>query len=117
MTTDMWSDPDLKPYMAITAHWIEQVQQKSGQKKLHLRADLIGFMHAPGSHTGERLAQVFYFIISRMRLTKKVMSYLINWVLLTFSFIDWLGDNRQCVQQYHHDACLRRSDKNSEPQF
>ncbi len=25
-TTDMWSDPDLKPYMAVTAHWLEQVK-------------------------------------------------------------------------------------------
>jgi hypothetical protein len=25
-TTDMWSDPDLKPYMAVTAHWLENVQ-------------------------------------------------------------------------------------------
>jgi len=80
MTTDMWSDPDLKPYMAITAHWLELVQLKGGQKKLNLRADLIGFMHVPGSHTGERLAQVFYFIINRMGLTKKVISSLIDWV-------------------------------------
>ncbi|KAH8992889.1 hypothetical protein EDB83DRAFT_2325242 [Lactarius deliciosus] len=43
-TTDMWSDPDLKPYMAVTAHWVEQVQTQGGQQKLTLRADLIGFV-------------------------------------------------------------------------
>ncbi len=68
-TTDVWSDPDRKPYMAVTAHWLEL---KGGQRKLTLRADLIGFMHIPGSHTGERLGQVFDFIIGRMRLAKKV---------------------------------------------
>jgi hypothetical protein len=108
----MWSDPDLKPYMAVTAHWVESVQSKGTQKKkLTLRADLIGFVHVPGSHTGDRLAQVFYFIINRMGLVKKVISSLIINVYLTFSFKDWLGDDRQCIQQFYHDDCLRSSDK------
>jgi hypothetical protein len=72
----MWSDPDLKPYMAITAHWLELVPTQGGVEKLTLRANLIGFLHFPGTHTGERLAEVFYFIITRMGLAKKVMSTL-----------------------------------------
>jgi hypothetical protein len=65
----VWTDPDRKPYMAVTAHWLE-----GGPKKLTLRADLIGFVHIPGSHTGERLGQVFHSIIDRMGITKKVIS-------------------------------------------
>jgi hypothetical protein len=72
----MWTDPDLKPYMAVTAHWLELIQTEGGKKKLALRADLIGFVYFPGTHTGERLAEVFYFIIARMGLEKKVMSML-----------------------------------------
>lgn len=72
----MWSDPDLKPYMAVTAHWLELVLLKNGQRKLALRADLIGFVHVPGSHTGERLAQVLYFIINRVGLVGKVKGLL-----------------------------------------
>ena len=53
----------------VRAYWLEL---KGGQKKLILRADLIGFMHIPGSHTGRRLGQVFDFIIGRMGLGKKV---------------------------------------------
>ena len=74
----MWTDPNLKPYMAVTAHWLELVQTQGqaqgGEKKLTLRADLIGFLYFPGTHTGERLAEVFYFITARMGLEKKVMS-------------------------------------------
>ena len=68
----MWSDPDLKPYMAVTAHWLENVQSPSGEKRLTLRASLIGFLHLPGTHTGERLAEAFFFIIKWTGLVEKV---------------------------------------------
>jgi hypothetical protein len=68
----MWSDPDQKNYMAVTAHWLELVQ-----KKVTLKANLIGFLHVPGNHTGERLARVLQFIIDRVELDKKVMSFFI----------------------------------------
>ena len=51
-TTDMWSDPDLKPYMAITGHWMEL----DSSNKLTLRAALLGFLCVPGSYSGESLA-------------------------------------------------------------
>jgi len=54
---DMWTDLDKTPYMAVTAHWLEQVSLQ--QQKVNLRTDLIGFVHVPGTHTGERLAEVF----------------------------------------------------------
>ena len=70
-TTDMWSDPDLKPYMAITAHWLENILSPGGEKRLKLRASLIGFLHVPGTHTGERLAESFFYIIKRCGLESK----------------------------------------------
>jgi hypothetical protein len=70
-TMDLWTDFDKKPYMAVTAHWLEQEGQT-----ITLHTDLIGFMHIPGSHTGERLAEVFLFIINRLNLVKKVSSFL-----------------------------------------
>ena len=51
----MWSDPDLKPYMAVTAHWLENVQSPGDKNRLTLRPSLIGFFHLPGAHTEERL--------------------------------------------------------------
>jgi hypothetical protein len=68
----MWSDPDQRSYMAVMAHWLELVQ-----KKVTLKANLIGFLHIPGNHTGERLAKVLHFIIDRVGLDKKVMSFFI----------------------------------------
>jgi len=68
----MWTDPDLKPYMAVTAHWLEFGGTHS-EKKLILRASLVGFLHLPGTHTGERLAEAFYFIIKRTGLENKVI--------------------------------------------
>lgn len=65
----MWSDPDMKPYMAVTAHWIEH---QTLQHRISLRADLLGFIHVPESHTGVCLAETFLFIIDRLQISKKV---------------------------------------------
>lgn len=64
---DMWSDPDRKSYMAITAHWMENYQ-----KSINLRADLIGFASVAGSHTGQHLSEAFLLIIDRLNIDKKV---------------------------------------------
>ena len=65
--------------MAVTAHWVEgkEVKTMAGvQKKLELRADLVGFTHVPGRHTGKHLAQCFLFILDRLKITQQVsLSY------------------------------------------
>jgi hypothetical protein len=61
--------------MAVTAHWIEAVAEKTSagsKRKLHLRADLIGFHKLPGRHTGKHLAHCFLFITDRIKVTSKV---------------------------------------------
>ena len=72
---DMWSDPNLTPFMAITAHWIETtpIQMPRGQQyMLKLCADLIGFQHVPGNHTGEHLAHAFLHVLDRIGIASKV---------------------------------------------
>ncbi len=72
-TMDIWTDLNMKAYMAVTAHWLQNISlQQSGalQSKLILRSDLIGFVHIPGSHTGERLAKVFLYILDCINLGK-----------------------------------------------
>lgn len=72
---DMWSDPNLSPFMAVTAHWIEaQIEDTpiGPRQRLKLRADLIGFQRVPGRHTGEHLAQAFLYIIDRLAIAQKV---------------------------------------------
>lgn len=72
---DTWTDLDMKSYMGVTAHWVQKhlVQTSyANQEMLRLRADLIGFMAIPGSHTGERLAEIFMFVINRLNIAEKV---------------------------------------------
>jgi hypothetical protein len=78
MTMDMWSDKRLRPYMAITGHWIETqiIETPSGpQYSLHLRADLIGFIRVPGHHDGQHLAHAFLHVLDRIRITSKVSCF------------------------------------------
>jgi hypothetical protein len=52
-TFDIWSDSQLCPFLAVTAHWIAKESEKEA---LVLKAALITFHHIPGSHTGMALA-------------------------------------------------------------
>ena len=70
-TTDLWSDPNLAPFMAVTAHWMEAttVQTSDGpQHLINLWTDFIGFYQVTGHHNGERLATVFmkYWTVLRL---------------------------------------------------
>ncbi|SJL00252.1 uncharacterized protein ARMOST_03564 [Armillaria ostoyae] len=76
-TCDMWSNANLVPFMAVTAHWIEtkEVHPPNGGDPylaLSLRADLIGFHRVPGRHDGEHLARAFLFIVDRLRIASKM---------------------------------------------
>ena len=62
---DLWSDPNLLPFMAMTAHWIEGIIEETthGSKlTLRLHAYLVGFQRVPGHHHGEHLAHAFLHI-------------------------------------------------------
>lgn len=72
---DMWSDPNLSPFMAVTAHWIEGIEEVTvnGPKLvLKLRCDLVGFQRVPGRHDGKHLAYAFLHITDRLDITRKV---------------------------------------------
>lgn len=89
--------------MAITAHWIKAAvsTQNPGQyTTLAMHADLIGFIHIPGRHTGEHLAHAFLYTLDRIHVTEKVAlsNYPIKALLISISSIDWLGNFRQRIQ-------------------
>ena len=76
-TMDIWTDTNLKPFMAVTAHWIEATTEATPngpQKVLKLQADLVGFHHIPGRHDGKQLAHAFIFITDRLDITDKVIN-------------------------------------------
>lgn len=67
--------------MAVTAHWIEsktEVTPNGIQHSLKLRADLIGFHHMPGHHSGEHLAHAFMFVLNRLDITSKVVNSILE---------------------------------------
>ncbi|PPQ97649.1 hypothetical protein CVT26_002438 [Gymnopilus dilepis] len=54
-TADVWSDPNLVPYMAVTGHWIQVKTIHLSEGPLHilsLRSELIAFHHLEGRHSG-----------------------------------------------------------------
>lgn len=72
---DLWTDMRLRPYMAVTGHWIEAkvIQTPEGpQYFLQLRSALLGFIRVPGHHDGEHLAEAFLHVIDRVGAAKKV---------------------------------------------
>ncbi|KAJ2921202.1 hypothetical protein H1R20_g15892, partial [Candolleomyces eurysporus] len=75
LTTDLWSDTNLCPFMAVTAHWIEAktVQTAEGPvTSLNLRADLIAFHNLPGRHTGEHLGTALLHVLDRLKIVGKI---------------------------------------------
>ncbi|KAG2064774.1 hypothetical protein BDR04DRAFT_1034463, partial [Suillus decipiens] len=68
-TSDLWSDSNLCPFMAVTTHWITRADHSS---VLVLNTVLIAFHHVPGSHMGELLAEVILHLLDQTGVTKKV---------------------------------------------
>lgn len=66
-TSDLWSDENRHPFMALMAHWI--TQQAS---KLVLKAGLIAFTHIPGSHDGVSLAAIILGLLDHAEVMDKV---------------------------------------------
>ena len=77
---DIWTDSLLRPFLAITAHLIEETVKETSsglQKQLKLRADLIGFQHLPGCHDGRHICQAFLLNLDRLGIADNVGVYLI----------------------------------------
>ena len=72
---DLWSDPNLSPFMAVTAHWIEGEAVTTSTPdfvKLCLRSELVGFVNVPSRHTGEHLAEAYLSVVDHLRIAYKV---------------------------------------------
>ncbi|CDO72222.1 hypothetical protein BN946_scf184970.g74 [Trametes cinnabarina] len=69
-TADLWTDPIMRAFMAVTAHYIIRAE---GQH-LVLKAHLIAFKHIEGHHDGASLARAFFTILEEEGVTWKVGS-------------------------------------------
>ncbi|KAI6017115.1 hypothetical protein EDC04DRAFT_2902646 [Pisolithus marmoratus] len=68
-TADIWSDEVLRPFLALTTHWIGKSE---GTMLLQLKAALLAFHHLPGNHTGDYIAQKFLHLLDHAEVTEKM---------------------------------------------
>jgi hypothetical protein len=69
ITLDVWSDQNLRPFVAMTAHWIAKIE---GTTAIQLKTALIAFHRLYGRHDGETLAQTVVELLDRAEITTKV---------------------------------------------
>lgn len=67
-TMDIWTDPNLWPFMAVTAHYYK----RNYQSMIEYRSGLIAFRHTPGNHTGQELCRHLFKIIRDYGVEHKV---------------------------------------------
>ena len=71
---DIWSDQNLQPFLAITAHWIATHE---GTDTLKLKTALITFHRLHGKHDGASLADIVIELLDRAGITAKVQLHLL----------------------------------------
>ena len=69
ITADTWSDQSYKSYLAVTAHWVAEVE---GTSSLQLKTALIAFHRLREGHTGRSLAKTMMYLLDRAGITLKV---------------------------------------------
>jgi hypothetical protein len=70
-TSDIWSDPNLTPFLAMTIHFCKRNQFR-GLEVVHC---LLAFHFFEGSHDGENIGQVMYDIIKEAGAHRKVCDF------------------------------------------
>ena len=64
---DTWSGQNFRPYLAMTAHWIAEVNST-----LQLKTALVAFHRLRHNHTGKSLARTVMHLLDRAGVTVKV---------------------------------------------
>ena len=77
LTTDMWSDTNLSPFMAVTAHWIEV--KPGAPNDWRLQTALIGFVRLNVAHNSRNLGLTLFKVTERLDITAKVSVILLYW--------------------------------------
>ena len=68
-TLDMWLGQNSQNYLAITAHWIAELE---GTISLQLKAALIAFHYLCEGHTGKSMVQTVMHLLDRVRVMVNV---------------------------------------------
>ena len=92
-TSDLWSDPNLTGYMAVTAHYMKM--DENGNLIQHNQ--LVAFQQVQGSHTGKNLAHYFFQIFKELGVLYKVpFSFCVVFRWTNIFVSAWNGYIRQC---------------------
>ena len=67
-TMDLWTDPNLQPFMAVTAHFC----LRNAAGSIEYQSGLVAFEYTPGSHSGECLFLQLFKIIDDLGVIHKV---------------------------------------------
>jgi len=67
--TDIWSDQNLQPFLAMTAHWIAKINSMNA---LQFKKALIAFHWVQGRHNANSLAVTTLALLDRADVTIKV---------------------------------------------
>ena len=70
---DIWSSATLRPYLAVTLHWIAQ-----NNVNPVLKAALIGFHYLSNAHTGKNIANAILSLIDHANITSKVYDHVLK---------------------------------------
>lgn len=68
-TADIWSSKGLRPFLALTAHWLGR---KGESDQIILRQTLLAFRRIRGAHSGQRLARIVFDILEHAGIERKV---------------------------------------------
>ena len=105
--TDLWSNPNLDGFKAVTAHFIERDADGNAVEA----SCMITFRFVEGSHTGEHLASIFFEILKENNILHKVCLLLhcrfSVFVISLITYIDWSNHDGQCFELQHDDGISR----------
>jgi hypothetical protein len=71
-TSDIWSDPNLTSFLAMTAHFCHRPH---GPGSLEIAHRLLAFRVVQGSHDGDNVGQIMFDIVKEAGAHRKVIWY------------------------------------------
>ncbi|GES82755.1 zinc finger BED domain-containing protein RICESLEEPER 2-like [Rhizophagus clarus] len=101
-TTDIWTSPSTKAFLAITAHYVD--------KNWKLQNLLIDFVQIFGQHTGENIKNTFVSALQNLSIHTKVLGITTDNASNNFTFInalsDWMKENDIFFDKNNHFRCF-----------
>ncbi|GBC07730.1 hypothetical protein RclHR1_07660006 [Rhizophagus clarus] len=101
-TTDIWTSPSTKAFLAITAHYVD--------KNWKLQNLLIDFVQIFGQHTGENIKNTFVSALQNLSIHTKVLGITTDNASNNLTFInalsDWMKENDIFFDKNNHFRCF-----------